>query len=176
MARYPVPAIGQRFTADFVASMLPDFVIKTADTTRPNTIAMANDPELVTPTLDINGVYEVELFANISGLQIAGFRIDWTVPAGATGFRRCLGSSETAATSGTGIASDMKWNVQGYGTAVQYGTHKNAVGQLVWVYETTLLTMGATAGTVQIRTAQSTANVTGSVIHAGSYIKYRRVG
>lgn len=59
MARYPTPAIGQRLTAEFVTSMIPQHVEGTSEPTN-NTTTLSTDLQLTTPgagRFSLFGVY-----------------------------------------------------------------------------------------------------------------------
>lgn len=176
MAQYPVITAGVKLTADLLASMLPQYVIKTADTTRTSTAALANDPDLVTGTLTAGGVYDVEFHVIFGALQAAGIRTAWSVPAGTTGNRRTLGPGSANATEANANTTEMRWSVVPYATAALYTDPRNAAASLTHLVEKALVTIGATAGPITFQWAQNVSNATGTVVSATSYVTYRQVG
>lgn len=177
MAQYPVITAGTKVTADLLNSMIPNYAIKPADTTRASTVTLAADPDLVTGTLSAGGVYAVEFHIRFGALSAAGIRTDWTVPTGTTGNREVYGPAATNATNATdAVVLDMRWAVHGYGTAVIYTDPRNSVGNQTQIVEHAIVAVGGTAGTVALRWAQNVTNATGTVVNAVSYVRWQQVG
>ncbi len=166
-----------RVTDSLLNSMLPNYVIKPADTTRASNVTLAADPDLVTGTLSAGGVYAVEFHVRFAALSAAGIRTDWTVPAGTTGNRDVLGPAATNATNATdAVVLDMRWAVHGYGTFVIYTDPRNSVTNQTHFIEKAIVSVGGTAGTVALRWAQNVTNATGTIVNAVSYVKWQQVG
>jgi hypothetical protein len=175
MAQYPDPYGGSRVDADFLASMLDNWVIKAANATPRVNATLANDGDLVFPVV-AGALYDVEFFIRFSALQAAGIRTLWSVPAGTTGDRECMGPGTANAVQADANTTEMKWIVFPYGTAVLYTSPRNTINNQTFLYERALLSVGATAGNVNFQWAQNVTNATGTVVHASSRVRYRRVG
>lgn len=171
---YPVFAAGQTLTASALNSTMYTKVIKTAETARASTTTFADDPDLTTATLAANGVYFIEFIIGASGLLAADIKFDWSVPASASGNRHCFGPGSAANDSSADNIA-VRAGVHGYTTSVAYSGVRDSTNQFT-VVERSLLTMAATPGPVVIRWAQVTSNATASRVHAGSLLRYRRVG
>jgi hypothetical protein len=59
---------------------------------------------------------------------------------------------------------------------VNYTNPRNSVTLQTFSEEKAILAVGSTAGSVSLLWGQWTANATGSLINAQSYVKYRRIG
>lgn len=176
MAQFPVITAGTRLTADLLNSMLPNYVIKPADTARASTVTATTDPDLVTGTLVAGGVYIIEFRIQFAALQAAGIRTQWLVPSGATGSKDAMGPAAGATANASGDTSDLRWAVHGAGTAVLYTDVRNSVSSSQVINERGVITIGATAGTVALQWAQNVTNATGTVVGATSYVTWRQVG
>ena len=148
MAQYPVITAGTRLTADLLNSMMPNTVIKPADTTRASTVTVATDPDLSTGTLNAGGVYIIEFRIQFSCLQAAGIKTAWLVPAGTGGSKDAYGPASGATANSNGDTSDLRWAVHGLATAVPYTDVRNSVSFSQFANERGVITIGATAGPV----------------------------
>lgn len=177
MAQYPVITAGTRITADLLSSMMPNYVIKPADTSRASNVTPTADPDLVTGTLSAGGVYEIEFCVRFASLQAAGIRTLWLVPSGTTGNKHVAGPAATNAANATdAVVLDMRWAIHGYATNTLYTDPRNSVSNQTWFYEKAILSVGATAGTVSLSWAQNVTNATGTIVNANSYVKWQQVG
>jgi hypothetical protein len=177
VAQYPVITAGTRITDSLLSSMIPQYVIKPADTTRASTVTPTSDPDLVTGTLSAGGVYAVEFHLRFASLQAAGIRTQWAVPSGTTGNRDTLGPAATnAANANDGVVLDMRWAVFNYVTAVVYTDPRNSVTLQAPIIEKAIVSIGGTAGTVALQWAQNVTNATGTVVNAVSYVRWQQVG
>lgn len=176
MSQYPALNAGTRITADLLAAMVPDFAIKSADTTRASTVSPTADPDLVTDTLSAGGVYYVKFVFRFACLQAAGIRTLWLVPTGTTGNKCVAGPAHTNAANATdAVVLDMRWAVHGYATNVLYTDPRNSTSNQTWAYEESFVSVGSTAGTVGLSWAQNVTNATGSIINAQSYVTWQQV-
>lgn len=178
MAVYPTPAVGQRLTADFVASMLPDYTIKATDSDRISTVTPTSDSELFTGTLSANSIYEIEMRIYFSGLLSAsgGVRTQWSVPSGATGVKWGFGPFGTVAGT-TGVTDTVMNQATTFAGNISYSNTRNALGvtSMQVFLEGSLISIGATSGPVTLQWAQVNSNAAASRIHLGSHIKWRRI-
>ena len=132
----------------------PLFALKTSDETVNNSSALQNDDALFL-TVAVNTTYDLELWVLQSSGATPNFKLDFTLPAGATwrgGHFDCnntqIGIMTTAAVSGvTGTGADA------------------------YVMLKALISIGGTAGTVQLRWAQNTANASNTIVRANSRLK-----
>lgn len=175
MSQYPVIAAGARITAGLLQSMLPNLTIKPADTPATSDITLDNDPDLVTDTLSAGGVYEVQFHLRVSGLTSAGIKTTWLTPSGTTGNRDCAGPGSANAVDGNANTTEMRWAVHGYGTSVIYTNPRNSTSLQTWLYEKSLVTIGATAGVINLRWAQNASAATATYVAAGSYVTWKQV-
>lgn len=125
-------------------------VAKASVTSRANTVAPADDPEL-TLSVAANAVYEVRcliVWTNGGG----GMRIVWNVPA----------------------LSSMTWTdggSAGYTSPTTNATFVSSTG----VEPVGRLVTGATAGACTLQWAQNTTNAGATALQAGSFLTLRRV-
>jgi hypothetical protein len=175
VAQYPVVGGGTRVDDQFVSSMIDNWVIKPADATPRTTITMVADPDL-TFNVVANALYDVEMVVRFAGLQVAGIRTAWTVPTGTSGNRLVGGPGDANAVSANASTTEMRWSIHGYATQVGYTNPRNSTTLQVWFLEKALVAVGSTAGAVTLTWGQLTANATGTLVNANSYIRYRRVG
>jgi hypothetical protein len=176
MAQYPVITAGTRLTADLLSSMLPNYVIKTSDTTRASTTTMTNDPDLVTDSLSAGGIYFVEFHIRFGALLAAGLRTAWSVPAGTTGSKDVMGPGTANAAEANANTTELKWTVHAYATAALYTDPRNNAAQQTHLYEKGLVNIGGTAGPITLQWAQNVSNATGSVVNAQSFVRWQQVG
>ncbi len=175
MPQYPDVYGGTRVDDVFLAGMIDNFVIKPADATPRTVISLVADPDLTFPVV-ANALYEVYFNVRFAGLQAAGLRTSWTVPSGTTGNRLCQGPGSANAVQSDANTTEMRQAVHGYGTACNYTNPRNSAGLQTFLEEQALLAVGANAGSVTLNWGQVTANATGSLVNANSYVKYRRIG
>lgn len=175
MPQYPDVAGGTRVDDVFLAAMIDTFVIKAADATPRTVITLVNDPDLTFPVV-ANALYEVYFNVRFAGLQAAGIRTAWSVPSGTTGNRLCQGPGSANAVQADANTTELRQAVHGYTTAVNYTNPRNSAGLQTWLEESALVAVGTTAGSITLQWGQVTANATGTLVNANSYVKYRRVG
>lgn len=175
MSQYPVLGGGTRVDDQFLSDLIDNYVIKPADATPVVNQTLVNDADLTFPVL-ANAVYDVTFNVRWAGLQAAGLRIAWSVPAGTTGNRECYGPGPNNVVNSGSDTTSMRWAVVPYATAVLYTNPRDSVSSQVFTIESTILSVGSTAGSVTLQWAQKTTNATGSLVNASSYVKYRRIG
>jgi hypothetical protein len=175
VSQFPDIAGATKVDDVLLTAMLDNYVIKPADATPRVNATLTADPDLTFPVV-ANAVYDVLFNVRWAGLQAAGLRTDWTVPAGTTGNRECLGPGSSNVAQTDANTTEMRWAVHGYGTAVLYTNPRNSVSLQTFTWEQAILAVGATAGSVTLRWAQNVTNATGSLVNAQSYVKYRRIG
>jgi len=172
MSKYPTIYAGQRITGLLLQSMVPDVIRKTVATDRASTTTLADDPDLTTQ-LEANAVYyvEMELWYAASTLS-SGIKTAWTVPSGVTGNRSALGMASTV--SDTTPAGVGRWGVHNYTTAVFYGDRQSTTN-LILARETSVVTVGSTAGTLALQWAQDTSDATSCRMGVGSLMRVTRI-
>lgn len=140
------------------------FVRKTADETVNNSAVMQDDDALLFAA-EANATYAVEVFVMYTSTTVADWKIEWTLPAGASGLRHY--QYNTGNTCVTFSGAGHLWTQQLNGIAGTGGLCSfTAVG--------TVITAG-TAGNVVFEWTQNTQEATNTVVHAGSYIRYRKI-
>lgn len=168
---YPVPAVGTRLTADFLASMLEVSARKGSATSRTSTTVQAADPDLVV-AVDANAVYELVgaiHYTALTGASSGGITFGWTLPAGASGDIVYSGKDTTTS---VGNNNDQTLSAAMSGTA-SFGAL--ASGNTGFSISGTFITSG-TAGSLTFTWAQRTSSVTATTVQANSYIKIKRIG
>lgn len=176
MSQFPVITAGVKITADLLASMLPNYVIKASDTSRASTISVNADPELVTGTLTAGGVYLVEFHVRFACLAAAGIRTSWAVPSGTAGNRELMGPGTANATEANANTTEMKWNSSPFATAGTYTSPRNSTSTPVHFIEKAIVAIGGTSGTIALNWAQLVSNATATIVNANSFVKWQQVG
>lgn len=141
------PPGGDSATTDLVA-------VKPADTTRNNTTTRVADPEL-TLAVEANTQYLIECLLFIVSSATADIRLEWEVPAGAT-FLWSPASNNEAGTL--------------HRTATDTTPISTAAAGVVGIVRGYLV-VGATAGSLTLKWAQGVAEVSDTVVKAGSMLK-----
>ncbi len=175
MSQYPLVGGGTPITDAFLAAMLPNYVIKPADAPGRTAATLVADPDM-TFNVEANAIYLARMVVRFGALTAAGLRTSWTVPSGTTGNRECIGPGSANATESSANTTEMRWSVHGYGTAVLYTDPRNSTTLQSFIEERALIVTAGTAGAVTLNWGQSTANATGTVVAANSWIEYRRIG
>lgn len=173
MAVYPSITAGQKATADLLRAMVPDVIYKTAATDRASTTVLADDPDL-TYQVEANATYHVRFSLWFAALSAADVVTDWTVPVGVTGNRSVLGPGSTVADANADNVA-MRCGVHGYGTDVTYSGVRNSGSLHFGVVEESIVQVSTTSGTIAIRWAQGTTNVTATQLAIGSSMTIRRI-
>lgn len=141
----------------------PPTVYKTGPEAINNSSTLQEDNDLLV-AVAANARYRGEIWISFTSAALAGFKLDFTAPAGATmeasGFLVVVSGTTTfAATSTLGAVGGIVSN----GSAAPY------LGKF------TLVT-GANAGVLQLRWAQNAAHASNTTVNAGSYLKLDRIG
>lgn len=144
-------------------------VIKSSDTTRNNTAAMANDPHLLLTGLKANTNYVIELFLIYNSVSaVPDLKTGWSAPAGAAITWTTIGLVPTATTPDDSIRLAAN-NIAGTKTlATIAGTDTVAI-------ITGHLLMGGTTGTFAFQWAQNAATAENTVVKGFSYMTARRI-
>lgn len=136
---------------------------KTSDQSFNLTTVLQNDTELLA-SVAINAVYEGHIHLFYNSPTAADFKMDLSVPAGAS----AVGWSF----AGVNAASAVAISAASAGVTVS-GLGGTAADQTVDLFG--LLITGGTAGTAQVRWAQDTGNATNTTVKATSYMSLRRI-
>jgi hypothetical protein len=149
--------------------MIPDIIVKPANTSRASTTTLADDPDLVV-ALEANATYLVEMhIAAISGTT-EDIKTAWTVPTGASGSKYVIGPG--SASDGTDSSSNARWGGSAFVTSITYGARTG--GFSFNFYEWAIVTTGV-AGNVTFQWAQAVSGATAAQILINSYISARRL-
>lgn len=167
MATYPVPAVGQRLTAEFVTSMLPQTARKPADTSRASTTTRTADPDLTLP-VEANATYALEGCLFYSGLTVQ-MSILWSFPAGAAGR---VGYAARSTVS-TGNVDDV---MQTADLNANFNTNTTAGAFLTPMIFSGTFTTAGTAGTLALTWAQVASSATALNMLLNSWMKLTRIG
>jgi hypothetical protein len=159
-------AAGGRITADEIQQVAPLAVIKGSDETVTSSTTLQNDNELFA-SLDANATYIFILYLAFEGnTQGSGdLKTGWTLPSGAT---MRFGAPHINSTGSTVL--DTTYTESSFPTS-----RTNTSTVLLGMTETGTVTVGNTAGTMQLQWAQNTSNGTGTIVHAGSMLALWRI-
>lgn len=161
-------ALYKRIAAAWVKYVAGQPISYAASTTTVNNSAtLVNATGLVVP-VEASAQYAIEACLVYNTGTVPGLKIGWTVPAGATG-NWSTGGVVQSANSRIGSA-DM--GVTALSTPLTV-TGDASLGVSCRPIGT--LTVSSTAGNLQLQVAQSTANVSNTVIQIGSWLKVTRL-
>lgn len=135
----------------------------TTDTTVNNTTTYANATGLAFAG-EANGIYLVELMVCYRSGSTPGVKFCWSIPAGMTGWwglQSVTGSSRIGNFDSSAFVDDWTAN---FGASGDSSLHQLVSPKGVAIF-------GATAGTMQFRFAQSTANASNTTIKSGSVMR-----
>lgn len=158
----PVTAAALTTRDTAITEIRPLFARKTSDETVNNSTTLQDDNELFV-SVAANQVYKLHLMVGYSSGTTPDFKINFSLPSGATMPRSSF------ITGGTGAA-------------VQHGTFTGASvvgidGQgsdaSLQIWGTVV--MGSTAGTVTLQWAQNTLNASDTIVRSGSTLELRLV-
>lgn len=175
MSKFPVLFAGQRFTATLAGQMEPDYYIKNSNTARASTITPTADPDLTIPVL-VGEVCLCEFYVRYNPPAITTPPLlitQWTLPAGTTVSRQ-VGGPGSAASEANADNQASRWGVHGSTSSVTYGS-RVATGNSLWVYEWSIVTVGAVAGNVALAWAQSVSSASAVTVAAGSFARHTRI-
>jgi hypothetical protein len=161
-------ASGQKiFTADDLQQLVGLNAFKPSDETITNSSTLQNDDHLVVSAA-ANLTYAFRGLIMFTATTVADFKMDLSTPSGAT-WRLTAQTFNRGAAQGS-QGSDARTALQGETLAIPgQGTAFSATGQ--WVDLQGVVTIGGTAGNVQVRWAQFNAEATNCVVYQGSWIR-----
>lgn len=141
---------------------------KLTDEPRTNTTTAVIDPEMYVD-LPANSYWVIEAYLLMSGTT-GDIKTSWNLPANAVGLKWALGP-DVSATAATNVT--MRVSVGGAGTETSYGLYHETF--FVGAKETMVVTMGATAGRVQLKFAQNTATAITTNLRTNSFMKVTKI-
>lgn len=167
MARYPDLTAGQRLTATLVRSMLPLTIVKTVTETVNNSTTMQNDNELLL-SVEANAQYLLTMMLIYSSGSTPDIKLGWSGPSGATmnWVPHGIGSSVGTLTGDIFTQSQNIGSTPALGGPAGLTSVAHVVGHL---------TVSTTAGTLQFRWAQNTADPSDTNVLATSWMRLERV-
>lgn len=157
-----VPTAGQIPTANQVATFRPNVAVKVADQTINNSAALVNDAELAVPVV-ANVTYHFECRLLVNSNSTANFKSLFTFPSGLTMLYTTMAIGVGGSVWGLFEADQTTTTVVG-GAGANRST-------MLWG----IVNVGSTAGTLQIQWAQNVANVSNTIMRAGSYLNLTQV-
>jgi len=170
---YPTLYAGQRLTAALLQSMQPLYVAKPTDQSVTNSTTNVND-SAISVAVAANAAYLVTGMLLYSARSDTDVKIGWTGPGGSSfdWIAHAQSQDGSGGLASTGVVVDRQsigntsFPLGGFGA--ENTTYMTAPfwGRLV--------TSGST-GTLQLNWAQRVANVTSSIMRAGSWIRAERV-
>lgn len=142
---------------------------KFADTSRISTTVLADDPDLITPSLDANSTWVIDGWLWwTSTVDTPDIKFAFAGPAGGD-VQWMLHALITTQTSNSG-AQDIGIQT-GFGNTHARASINGSTSGHIRGY----LTLGGTAGSVRLQWAQNTSIATAVVLKEGSYLRFRRV-
>lgn len=148
------------------------FVKKTVDEGVTSSTTIQNDDALVV-SLAANAEYELTCWVAANGSASGDIKMAWSLPAGVTGQRYCLGPDTSSATSTAATTMRASCLTDSFTTEINYGVF--ATNQQSLILETLYITTAGTAGNAQLQWAQNASSATATTVEAGSYIRIERV-
>lgn len=153
---------GSRILASVIAAVAPKAALKTTSQSFPNT-TLANDSQLYL-ALPANSAFVFLGLLSVTGAAIStgDLKMTFTVPSGASISWEAIGYSTTTAGPLNGNSVRAAGGVSAVGVNAGSATPVLLIGSI---------TMGSTAGTVQLQEAQSTSNgTTPTVVQSSSFL------
>jgi hypothetical protein len=144
-------------------------LVKTATQTATSTIILQNDSQLVTAALPAGSTYFIEGLVVYDASTSGDFQLGFTSPSGSTlswtgsGF----GTTASSGTSAVNATSETS------GTALPFGAVGAGTACAVTIKGT--ITVGATAGTLQLQWSQNASDATTLTVHVGSYLNLTQI-
>lgn len=143
---------------------------KTSNETINNSATLQNDDVLVFAA-SANTTYSIKLFVLYDASQASDFQYAFTLPTSASGYKVTTNTTTTTTTcsgsSGSMVYNDITITNNNVGAAGVGAT-------CALMIDGTVITAG-TAGNVQFRWAQATADATNATVQANSWMSYRRL-
>lgn len=165
---YPDWRAGQRVTAALLAAAQPATVVKAASQPVTSSTTLVNDNHLLL-AVAANATYALTGFLDYDGaFGAGGLKVGWTLPFSATlrwGLRGNVVADTTQKFAANTVTQASTLSVGTYGTG---GSHSSAhlIGHL---------TVGSTAGSVQLRWAQDASNAVATTMWDLSWLSLRRL-
>lgn len=152
---------GHVVTADELAARQTTIAIKTVDESLASNTTLQNDDELFV-TVAANTTYKVEAVLIYSGATTGDMKVAFTWPTSATMPWGLLGYTTALAFQAVAFSAPSS------GTPFSVGC--NGAGNDLVLYLSGTLTVGSTAGTLQIQWAQAASDATATIVRAGSWL------
>lgn len=169
--QYPTIAAGDRVVTSTLTALENQYILKGTTTPITNN-TLVDDPDL-TFAVVANGVYFIEFGIYYNGLSAANITTQWDTPSGSSGLRNVIGPGSTAVDANADNISG-RFGVHGFGTSVTYSCARNGSNQQ-WAYESCVVSVGSTAGSVTLKWAQATTNATATNVTANSWARCARL-
>lgn len=168
---FPTWLAGQSITAEMLAASLTSLALKTTNQTTTSS-TLLDDAELALPVA-AGGIYRIRFVIYASSASATpDLKTAWDAPVGASGSKFVQGPTDTAANFISRTNTTMRASGHQIATAITYQLDTAAVG----IEEEGIVTIGSTAGNIRLQIAQNTANATGTIIQAASYMTAERLG
>lgn len=158
---------GEDVTADRLNSQFPQIAFQAVDSSPVNnSTTLVSSAYLVLPVV-ANSTYYIELLILSASASAADFKNNLTLPSG-TGLIVPFGSDTAVAAATTSVTLDatttLTWATGGRGTGTTHASNPKG-----------FLDISTVAGDVTFRFAQQTANLSNTVLKAGSTMTIIRV-
>lgn len=175
MSKFPAWGVGLDVSADNLAYMIPNNVIKASASTYTSNTTLANDSELVNIALEA-GTWEVELLILATGVAsgAGNLKVGWTFSGTLTGTpkRACLGPG-AASTAVPSAVVNTSYAAVDYSAAQVYGLGSTTVYHAIQEIAPNFVV--SVAGNLTVQFAQGTSSGTSTVVQAGTRLRCRRI-
>jgi len=168
------PSAGSKLRASVLQALIseirPTGARKTANETVNNSNTPQNDDELFV-TVAASTLYTTKGLLIFTSGTTPDFRWTWSLPSGASHSTNVKIFSRSLAAPSQMV--DTRTFITGNSGADGLGTTLSSQGQIIEF--TGYILTGANAGTAQLQWSQNTANVSDTILYAGSYIELKRI-
>lgn len=171
MSTYPVWLAGMQVTAGRLTARQWNATVKQTRETVTSSTTYQDDDELAFPVA-ANAAYLGRFVYGVDGATGGDIKTRYSVPAGATGFKWCVGPQSGATDRDD---TQMVSAVHGYTTDRPYGTVA-ATSSAITVVEWLMVQTAGTSGEVRLQWAQNASSGTATAVLDRSLVAWTRVG
>lgn len=160
-----------------IESISANYALKPLQQSKASTTTPTADADLWV-LVEANSKYFVEVFAIVSGITTADFRTNWAAPSGSSGNRTVFGPGSGSGDNANADGISVRDGTHPFGTSIDYSLVRNASGiaSAIGIQEYGTITTGVSAGQITFQWSQVFSNVTGTIVHAESFIRATLVG
>lgn len=174
MAKFPDWQVGTDVSAQNLAYMVPNIVIKQSTTTRSGTTTLADDPELSGLALSVGQWWvKFHLYVSCSTSATPDIKTQWAFTGTAAATVRMLKGPGSTNTSAQDQLPSVRMGAAASNANAVYGL--NASTGFSYVEEESFSLIVTVAGNLSLQWAQNTSDASNTNVHAQSVVQYRQV-